>query len=271
MPLKYPGVAALCLALSIETIVSLNRPSNFALAGDRSQPTTDIHNPMLAQTNVNSGTSARENIENTRWHQFNPPNDIGTPGRREGGGTRGPSLTALVPQTLMGLTLSARPTFYYHVSAPLQNSTVEFELVDEEDNTIYKTTFKMSTPSGGIFSIPIPEIETSPILEVGKTYRSSLTVKMSDGGFLNLVTGWVKRVELSPTAIGELDRANPQERLEIYSREAIWFDALASLAELRRSAPEDPQLELRWNQLLKEVKLDPIAQQPLLKSQFVSE
>lgn len=274
MPLKYLlALAALCVALSIETIASF-RYQNNALAnntplsgGDRSSPGTNKKNPV-AQGIFNSEASGREEIQNTRWNQFTAP-DKGVPGRREGGGTRGPSLTALVPQTLMGLTLSARPTFYYHVSAPLKDSMVEFEMADEEDNTIYKTTFKMNTPEGGIFSVSIPDSETSPMLEVGQTYRLYLTVKNSDGSFLDLVTGWVKRVELSASMMRELERTNLKESLDIYDREAIWYDALAALAQLRRSNPGDAQFDLQWSQLFKEVKLEPLAQQPLLQSQLV--
>ncbi len=277
MPLKYlPAMAAGCLALSITTIASLNSRSNARAentplwSGDRLKLTVNNINPILAQGNLNSEPSGKEQIENSRWNQFTAP-DKGIPGRREGGGTRGPSLTALIPQTLMGLTVSGRPTFYYHVSAPLRNSTVEFELADEDDNTIYKTSFNMNTPEGGIFSISIPEIETSPVLEVGKTYRLYLTVKNADGSFLDLVTGWVKRVELSPSLITKLEGANLEESLGIYEGQAIWYDALAALGELRRSNPGDVELELKWNQLLKEVKLEPIARQPFLQTKLVSE
>lgn len=276
MPFKYPlALAALCLALSIETIASFSSGSNAwarntpLSLGDRSSIETNKKN-SVAQGIFNSEQSGREEIENARWNQFTAP-DKGVPGRREGGGTRGPSLTALVPETLMGLTLSARPTFYYHVSAPLKESMVEFEMADEEDNTIYKTTFNMNTPEGGIFSVSIPDSETSPMLEVGQTYRLYLTVKNSDGSFLDLVTGWVKRVELSSSMMTQLDRANLEESLDIYDREAIWYDALAALADLRSSNPEDAELDLQWSQLFKEVKLEPLAQQPLLQSQLISD
>jgi len=275
MLLKYlPAMAAGCLAIT--TIASFNSQSNARAEntplwkGDRSKLTTNNINPILAQGIFDSETSGRAEIENSRWNQFTAP-DKGIPGRREGGGTRGPSLTALVPQTLMGLTVAGRPTFYYYVSAPLKNSTVEFELADEDDNTIYKTSFNMNTPEGGIFSVSIPETETSPMLEVGKTYRLYLTAKNADGSFLDLVTGWVKRVELSPTLMTKLEGANLEESLSIYEGEALWYDALAALGELRRSNPGEEELELKWNQILKEVKLDPLAQQPFLQTQLVSE
>lgn len=270
MPLKYlPAMAASCLALSITTIASLNSLSN-ARAENTPLWEGDRSKAIVAQGNFNSEPSGRGQIENSRWNQFTPP-DKGIPGRREGGGTRGPSLTALMPQTLMGLTVLGRPTFYYYVSAPLKNSTVEFELADEDENTIYKTSFNMNTAEGGIFSISIPETETSPQLEVGKTYRLYLTANNADGSFLDFVDGWVKRVELSPSLMTKLEGANLEERLSIYEGGAIWYDALAALGELRRSNPGDVELELKWKQLLKEVKLDPLAQQPFLQTQLLSE
>lgn len=281
MHLKYQrAIAFVCLGLSMEAIASLNTeklawaqnlPNSW---GERSYPeqlatfVSNSPNTIVAQEIFNSQESGQEEIENSRWNQFTPP-DKGVPGRREGGGTRGPSLTALVPQTLMGLTVSARPTFYYYVSTPLKNSMIEFEMADENDNTIYKTTFNMNTPEGGIFNISIPDSETSPLLEVGQTYRLYLTVKNADGSFLDLVTGWVKRVELNPSLMKEIEAANLEERLGIYDREAIWYDALATLGELRRSNPDDLELESKWNQILKEVNLDPIAKQPLLQSQLI--
>jgi len=287
MPLTYQrAIASVCLGLSIEAIASLsteklanaqNSPNSW---GDRSYleklatftlpplPVTNRAQTIIAQGNLDSQESGKEEIENTRWNQFTAP-DKGIPGRREGGGTRGPSLTALVPQTLMGLTTSARPTFYYYISTPLKNSMVEFEMADENDNTIYKTTFNMNTQEGGIFNISIPEHQTSPLLEIGQTYRLYLTVKNADGSFLDLVTGWVKRVELNPSLMKEIEAANLEERLGIYDREAIWYDALATLGELRRSNPDDIELESKWNQILKEVKLEPIAKQPLLQSQLI--
>jgi hypothetical protein len=269
------NMTAGCLALSIATIALLSSLSSNIRAestplweGHSSKPTANNINPIVAQGNFNSEARIKAEIENSRWNQFTAP-DKGVPGRREGGGTRGPSLTALVPQTLMGRTVSASPTFYYHVSTPLKNSMVEFEMADENDNTIYKTTFNMNTAEGGIFNISIPDNQTSPLLEVGQTYRLYLTVKNADGSFLDLVTGWVKRVELNPSLMKEIEAANLEERLGIYDREAIWYDALATLGELRRSNPDDIELESKWNQILKEVKLEPIAKQPLLQSQLI--
>lgn len=279
-------ITTLSVALSVEILLSLSLPtlakaqSSPTDSGDRSStaevktlwssPSTpaSITNSIVSQGISDNPTSSNQQIENTRWNQFTAPGGRGVPGRREGGGTRGPSLTALVPQTLMGLTVSARPTFFYYVSTPLKNSTVEFELADDADNAVYKTTFNLETPAGGVFNITIPDTPSSPVLEVGKTYRLYVSIKNSDGSFLDFVSGWVKRVELPPTQMTEIQQANAESSLKIYEQEAIWYDTLATLAELRQSNPGDTNLQLKWDQLLKEVQLDQIAQQPLLQSQL---
>jgi hypothetical protein len=77
------------------------------------------------------------------------------------------------------------------------------------------------------------------------------------------VEGAIKRVEADPTLAQRLQRATPQERVAIYAKAQLWYEALGTLAELRRDRPNDPVLADAWTQLLDSVKLDTISRQPL--------
>ena len=55
-------------------------------------------------------------------------------------------------------------------------------------------------------------------------------------------------------------------RLMAYAANGIWYETLATLADLRRQSPDDAKLTAQWMQLLQSQKLDPIANQPLVQS-----
>jgi len=51
-----------------------------------------------------------------------------------------------------------------------------------------------------------------------------------------------------------------------YARNGIWYETLATLAEMRRLAPNDSRLTTEWTQLLQSQGLESIADQPLVQS-----
>lgn len=204
----------------------------------------------------------------------------GIPGRRLGGGTRNPFacvqgnpsyLTALLPQTNLGLTTSPYPRFFWFL--PKNNATqVEFTLHEGTEETpnrtlIYKTTFAASgTP--GIASLTLPSDAGIPPLQVGKDYHWSVTLICNPEqpqSSLN-VDGWVQRVAVEPGLQNQLARATPRDRVSLYAQNGLWFDTLTTLAELSCARPNNPEVTKSWATVLKSVKLDAIAGQPLLQS-----
>ncbi len=223
---------------------------------------------------------------------FNPPSGNGLPGRREGAGIRGNCLpssigassggslqaatlakqvfvTPLIPESRSGLTTSAHPTFFWHVEQNT-SATMEFVLYDRIDSAtrkeIYKTTF---APDGkpGVVSIRLPETIGLEPLEIGKTYywTFKLVCNTRDRSGDIRTEGLIQRVQPSSELATKLEEAAPRDRPALYATNGIWYDALASLADLRRAKPDDLTLAKDWSDLLAAVKLGAIAQEPLIQ------
>ncbi|MEG4440570.1 DUF928 domain-containing protein [Microcoleus sp. AT9_B5] len=222
-------------------------------------------------------SGSRQNIQLTgaTWNTFQPPED-GVPGRREGGGTRGlecptatTALTALIPQSTMGQTISAKPTFFYYLPVAL-DKTVQFELADQRDKTLYKKSFRMVTSRAGVVSVSLGSDENSPALEVGKNYQWYFTIKCNPKNSTDdvLVSGWINRTAIAPTVKTELDRSPDLTKLTIFAQQRLWYEYLATLAQLRLQSPSDASLALKWSAVLNSVELGKIAQEPLVTSEL---
>ena len=217
-----------------------------------------------------------------RWEaqQYQPPINIGAPGRVQGGGTRGPDsscpipgkpLKALIPSNRFGATVAAHPSFFVYMPAlwPQTSARVEFVLEDMEGNYIYKSAFKTSgTP--GIVTINLPNQGGLSPLQVGKDYKWSYSIICQPDELLRersrdiVVEGWVRRVELNSTLKTQLMQASPQRQAELYAEAEIWHDALATLVQLRRNNPNDPVVAAEWAKLLSAAGLDELTKEALV-------
>ena len=212
----------------------------------------------------------------------------GAPGQREAAGTRGTCpavdsvLTALVPATkdldkslgatstltppesVLSLTVGEYPTFWFYVPySPNDIHSVQFVLLDDNDNYVYKTALTLSkTP--GVVSFRLPS--TAEPLEIGKSYHWYFLIpcdsqKPSRSVFVN---GWVQRVALNPALMSQLKTATPQKRVALYAAAGIWHEAQTTLAELRRTEPNDAAIAAEWSDLLQSVGLEKLAQKPIV-------
>ncbi|WP_414546461.1 DUF928 domain-containing protein, partial [Nostoc sp. CCY0012] len=188
-----------------------------------------------------------------------------TPRTSVGGGTRGktPPLTALVPPTKHGRTVSARPTIFAYLP-PIGAETVFFSLQDEDGNPHYSTILKVS-PDGGVVSITLPP--TAPALVMDKNYLWYFA-PIEPGGVLRpdnySVTGWIKRVE--PTFNQQELASSPVELATKYAEAGVWYDTLKILVEAKRSQPNNKVFATEWHDLLKQVGLGNIASEPLAEA-----
>lgn len=209
--------------------------------------------------------------------EFKPPKR-GIPGRREGGGTRDGSacvqdanrLTVLVPQTNLGLTTAAYPRFFWFMPQT-RAKFVEFSLYEADENLedkaiVYTTTFSI-TGSPGVASLKLPESSTLPPLAVGKDYRWSIAIVCNPNDRKRdiFAEGWVQRIKPETALSDKLSKANPSARVDLYAENGIWFETLNTLADLRCTSPNDAALKTSWATLMKSVKLDAIADQPLVQ------
>ncbi|XWK89932.1 MAG: DUF928 domain-containing protein [Phormidium sp.] len=195
----------------------------------------------------------------------------GLPGRRVGGGTRSDMfisempLVALVPDNNQGLTGSATPTLLFYVPKTQKPQMVEFVLVDENERPIYETKFTTDGKSG-VVGITIPGNEPAKTLEVGKTYRWYFAI-VPDGENRRsdiYVQGSIKRVAVNQDLENKLKQGASLDLAETYQTNNLWYDAMATLAELRRSRPTDTAVATKWEQLLNSVNLQKLSQEPLM-------
>lgn len=207
---------------------------------------------------VNSvGGGTRGNI------RFQTPGDP-TPVNTIGAGSRSdeqPLLTALLPTTRYGRTIAARPTFFVYIP-PTAAKEVFFSLKDENGKHHYQTMLKISG-RGGIVSVTLPN--NSPELEMDQNYQWFFA-PIPPGGILQPdnygVTGWVKRVE-APNSTQLNSSENPLEKATEYAEAGIWYDTVALLVSAQMAQPSNETLLSEWKELLKEVGLDGIANQPI--------
>jgi len=208
-----------------------------------------------------------------------PRTDTPAPNNREGGATRGPcvmteNLVALVPFGV-GNTTAEYPTIYWYMPQLIDNEApspvVEFVLKDANQQEIYSATYPLAKTAGGIVGTPgLMSVRIASLypLKVNQEYQWEVVLRC-DSKLLNdrsqdmYVVGAIKRVEADPTLAQRLQRATPQERVAIYAKAQLWYEALGTLAELRRDRPNDSGLADAWSKLLDSVELDKISREPL--------
>jgi hypothetical protein len=200
---------------------------------------------------------------------FQPP-DVTAPSSRQGGTHRGSklcpaglSITPLVPPTNIGLTLTESPTIFVYV--PQTSAKVEFTvLTDNEDEVVYEETFKLD--KSGIVGVTIPA-NANKSLEVGKRYvwSFSLVCDPEDRSGDLVVKGFVQRIEPQATLKSDLANADQMTKLNVYAKNGIWHETLATLAQMRRQTPGDARLTAQWTQLLESQGLESVAAQPLVQ------
>lgn len=187
------------------------------------------------------------------------------PGRRRPGGGLSASescrktdkpLTALVPLNIQQrLTTSEHPTFWFYIPFTSDEiQSIEFSLHDRNENTIYRTSFVPSkTP--GIIGVRLPSVPKYA-LQQGKYYHWYLIIKCKSDSSSSTglsVNEWVQRVALPSTSANQI---NPD----------IWYDSLTKLAELRRTNPEDKEIQRQWINLLQSAKLENLAEEPIIET-----
>ncbi|MFN6567159.1 DUF928 domain-containing protein [Dendronalium sp. ChiSLP03b] len=160
-------------------------------------------------------------------------------------------LTALVPQTNIGLTISERPTFWFYIPyQPTNANPVEFLLINDKKYPVYKTTFQLtSTP--GIINVNLPQ--NVPALEIGKKYNWVLSYMCDPVNRLKdtFVKGYIERVSINSNVKNHLEKASrPRERILLFAENGLWYDALVMLANERRQKPKDAQVAKDWKDLL---------------------
>ncbi|WP_392535734.1 DUF928 domain-containing protein [Nostoc sp. C117] len=209
-----------------------------------------------------------------------PPIPPGPPpgGRVRGGATRGGAclpakeLTALTPFNeeadgvinVWAQTTLERPSWFFYVPCTKdQVDLVEFVLQDEDSNEIFKQTIALPDKPG-VMRVSLPS--TAPALALNKRYRWFFKINYDPqkNSPWTYVEGVIQRVNLSQATVKELETAEPLKRCAIYSQNGIWYEAIATLAQLRQKNPQDTGLQAQWENLVASIRLDDVAKEPLL-------
>lgn len=234
------------------------------------QPAKSVIFESPANTNASRLFKAQLNTS-LIFNAPSPPDDIGEPGSRIGGGRRNPckvnekQLKALVPvykiqesELVLGFTNTAHPTFWFYV--PYADCPGEFVLKDEQNNDIYQTTLSEFEVRPGVIGIRLPS--SVPPLEFGKRYRWYFSVfnSQKQDEVLDSVDGWVQRKSLNLTVQSHLETATLSQRVALFADQGMWYDALTSASELRGTDANSNE----WNILLQAVGLDDVASEPMI-------
>jgi hypothetical protein len=173
-----------------------------------------------------------------------------------------------------GNTTAEYPTIYWYMPQLIDKDApspiVEFVLRDANKQEVYSAKYPLSKTARGIVGTPgLMSVRIASLypLKVNQEYQWDVTLRCDstsiDHSNNMTVEGAIKRVEADPTLAQRLQRATPQERVVIYAKAQLWYEALGTLAELRRDRPNDSGLADAWSKLLDSVELDKISREPL--------
>ena len=193
------------------------------------------------------------------------------PTRRIGGGTRRDScaynqesLIALIPANFVGMTTSLYPTFFFYLPQTEQPQTVEFVLRNPQDELVYEASFD-AAGQPGVISFNLPSQETEPLL-LNQDYHWYLSLICDPENRAQdlVVEGIIRRIELEPVAASQLNQLKASEKVDFYLQADLWYDAIATLAQLKSVSANQAELSVKWTKLLQSVGLEQISDQPMI-------
>jgi Domain of Unknown Function (DUF928) len=196
--------------------------------------------------------------------QYVPPSNRDRLQRTEGGGSRGctnlapVSLSLLTPKDHIARTVSAHPTFLWHIS-DATSAPIVFTLTEKGANQpIFQKQLKADR--AGIMRVEIPQ--TAPRLEEGKEYRWTVTLVCSEKRPSENVyaRAWIERVATPSDLDRKLASASSEgDRAAIYAQSGLWYDAVATLERTRTANPGEAQAANLFVTLLEQVGLNQVA------------
>lgn len=150
--------------------------------------------------------------------------------------------------------MATHPTFLVYVPRTSAKNG-EFSLRSQDGRGVYRKTIAL-TDAPAVISIA-PAAQAAP-LEVGKQYIWSFAVICNPDDRLEdrFVTGSVQRTKLEPSRLRQIEQTPLKQRIALYQKNGIWYDALALLFELNHTQPNDPSLSIAWREFLQSGRID---------------
>ncbi|ACK65871.1 protein of unknown function DUF928 [Rippkaea orientalis PCC 8801] len=208
--------------------------------------------------------------------EMNNEDRLQVPGRRKPAASRPVTdqcnfnpqdLTALIPQNLVSMTAKDSPTLFFSVPSISPSTVIELVLRGPNDELIYQKNLQ-GQGKAGIMKVQLPKIDNFRPSESPNQYHWYLSVicNASDRAYDVVVEGLIQPSQINTNLQQKLPSATSTEQVKLYQDHNLWTETLDTLAELKRSRPQDPTILAMWSDLLKSVELDPkIAEQPLLE------
>lgn len=220
---------------------------------------------------------------NARFSPPKPPNR-GTPGIAKGGGSRScmglakvfgvpmlDNLNALAPEysnknviNVWGYTTLEHPKFWFYMPYdPEKIASIELTLQNDQEETLQKISVPIPAKTG-IIGVKLPSDKAG--LAVGKLYNWYFKIYGKCAERPANVEGWIQRTTVDPALAEALKPAAPQEKAKLLAEKGIWYDALTILAEQRLAQPNNAPVLADWKDLLKDIDMELLADQPLVRS-----
>ena len=212
------------------------------------------------------------------------------------GGPRCPNYYthALIPQSQSGLTAQSSPVLYFHAddrgweSPDTETIVLTLEVWEaiasdgpsdidlDRDRPIYEDSTVLETSNlPGIVSFAIPDTVENA-MQVDRVYEWVLQIDCTPDGDDSFweesdrIGGWIVRTDNSELAM-QLEGKTAMERAAIYAENGIWFDAIATVAQLRVDNPEDEAISMAWHNLLSYAELDFLFDAPFYPRQKIDD
>ncbi len=223
--------------------------------------------PLNAQEKNNSSANNRFSVS------FEPPNK-NQPVATSGGASRGQQciadmnnseipITAIVPAINQRLTVASHPTFFIHVPETSAQK-VFLNIQDENEEDSYQKVIPIDGKSG-IIGVTLPQ--DAPPLKIGKNYQWSLALICQESLKPDspIVQGTVTRVQ-SQMQLAEIsEEMTKLEQAALYAEAGIWYETIATLAQLKQEQPNNSNLLSVWEEVLTSVGLGELAQAEFVK------
>lgn len=173
-------------------------------------------------------------------------------------------LTAVVPGNQLGLTMVEHPEFVVYLP-PTSARIAELSIFDQEMEGVYQMDVQIDKRTG---FIPVRLPNTAPTLEANKSYywTFALVCNESDRTEDLVVGGWVERVPLTTQLRSQLLNASLPEKAALLAQNGYWYDAVTELLTTKPTPDAQRQLMKAWDNLLKSVGLNNIAEKSIHSS-----
>ncbi|RAQ41163.1 hypothetical protein B9S53_14410, partial [Arthrospira sp. O9.13F] len=79
-----------------------------------------------------------------------------------------------------------------------------------------------------------------------------------------IVEGGIRWAEIDPALASQINQTSPLEKVDLYLKAGLWFDAMSTLAELRSHGNPDPAVSEAWSKLLESADLGVLVQEPVI-------